>query len=127
LPIRPRTSSSRVRRHLEAALDELPEQYAALIENLSFHIARAIMPRDRRRLELGNDTLYGLYEGVPITGRTSGYDRVLPDRITLYWGPLVRDFPDEAELADQVRKTVYHEIAHYFGLSDDDLMDTRVH
>jgi predicted Zn-dependent protease with MMP-like domain len=116
-----------VRKHLEAALDELPEQYAALIENLSFQIARAIMPRDRRRLGLGNDTLYGLYEGVPITGRTSGYDRVLPDRITLYWGPLVRDFPDEAELADQVRKTVYHEIAHYFGLSDDDLMDTRVH
>ena len=105
----------------------MPEQYAALIENLSFQIARAIMPRDRRRLGLGNDTLYGLYEGVPITGRTSGYDRVLPDRITLYWGPLVRDFPDEDDLADQVRKTVYHEIAHYFGLSDDDLTDTRVH
>jgi predicted Zn-dependent protease with MMP-like domain len=123
----PRSPASRVRIHLEAALDELPEQYAELIENLSFHIARAILPRDRRRLGLGNDTLYGLYEGVPITARSSGYDRVLPDRITLYWGPLVRDFPAEADLADQVRKTVYHEIAHYFGLSDDDLHGTRVH
>ena len=111
---------------MEAALDELPEQYAGMLENVSFHIARAVMPRDRRRLRLGNDTLYGLYEGVPMTERTSGYDRVLPDRITLYWGPLVRDYPDEAELADQVRKTVYHEIAHYFGLSDDDLHATRV-
>jgi predicted Zn-dependent protease with MMP-like domain len=95
-----------------------------MLDNVSFHIARAIMPRDRRRLRLGNDTLYGLYEGVPMTERSSGYDRVLPDRITLYWGPLVRDYPNEDELAD--RKTVYHEIAHYFGLSDDDLQETRV-
>jgi predicted Zn-dependent protease with MMP-like domain len=123
----PRTASSRVLKHLEAALDELPEQYASLLDNVSFHVARAIMPRDRRRLKLGNDTLYGLYEGVPMTERTSGYDRVLPDRITLYWGPLVRDYPEDHELADQVRKTVYHEIAHYFGLSDDDLLDTSVH
>jgi predicted Zn-dependent protease with MMP-like domain len=112
---------------MEKALDELPEQYAAALENVSFFIARAIMPRDRRRLGIGNETLYGLYEGVPLTERTSAYDRVLPDRITLYWGPLVRDFPEPAQLEDQVRITLYHEIAHYFGMSDDDLLETRVH
>jgi len=122
----PLSPATRVRKHLEAALEELPEQYAEQLDNVSFFIVRTLMPRDRRRLKLGNDTLYGLYEGVPITERTSGYDRVLPDRITLYWGPLVRDFPDEEALANQVRITVYHEIAHYFGLSDEDLHETRV-
>jgi predicted Zn-dependent protease with MMP-like domain len=44
----------------------------------------------------------------------------------IYWGPLMRDFPDEASLAEEVRKTVYHEIAHHFGLDDDDLRHTSV-
>jgi len=51
---------------------------------------------------------------------------VPPDKITLFWGALVRDFPDDAELADQVRRTVYHEIGHYFGLDEDDLHNTSV-
>jgi len=58
--------------------------------------------------------------------RGSAYDRAVPDRITLFWGPLLRDFPDEAELAEEVRKTAYHEIAHYFGLEEDDLTHTSV-
>jgi predicted Zn-dependent protease with MMP-like domain len=51
----------------------------------------------------------------------------MPDRITLFWGPLVRDFPDPASLAEQVRKTLYHEIGHYFGLDEEDLRGTSVH
>ncbi len=108
------------------ALRDLPEVYARQIENVEFLLARALSPRDRRRRELGNATLYGLYEGIPLTHRGSGYGEVTPDRITIYWGPLVRDFPDEAELAEQVRNTVYHEIAHYFGLDEEDLADSRV-
>jgi predicted Zn-dependent protease with MMP-like domain len=50
----------------------------------------------------------------------------LPDKITVYWGPLVRDFPDDGELQRQVRNTVYHEVAHYFGLEEDDLHHTQV-
>ncbi len=50
----------------------------------------------------------------------------MPDKITLFWGPLLRDFPDEAALAEEVRKTVYHEIAHYFGLEEDDLSRSSV-
>jgi predicted Zn-dependent protease with MMP-like domain len=111
---------------VRAALDELPEVYASQIENVEFLLARAPSPRDRRRRGLGNTTLYGLYEGIPLVSRGSGYDRVTPDRITIYWGPLVRDFPDEADLAEQVRNTVYHEIAHYFGLDEGDLANSRV-
>jgi predicted Zn-dependent protease with MMP-like domain len=50
----------------------------------------------------------------------------MPDRITIFWGPLVRDFPDDGTLESEVRKTVYHEIAHYFGLDEADLEHTSV-
>lgn len=122
----PRSPVNHIFELIETALDELPEEYAEALSNVSFHVERTVLPRDRRRLGIGNATLYGLYEGVPLTHRTSGYDRVLPDRITLYWGPLLRDFPSEEMLADQVRKTLYHEIAHYFGMDEDDLHDTSV-
>lgn len=115
-----------VYRLMQSYLDALPEQYADALSNVIFRVERAIMPRDRRRLGIGNSTLYGLYEGVPLTQRGTGYDRVLPDRITLYWGPLLRDFPETEELADQVRKTLYHEIAHYFGMDEDEVHDTSV-
>ena len=120
------TRAQRVSHYMQVALDELPEQYADALNNVIFRVQRAILPRDRRRQKLGNATLYGLYEGVPITQRDAGYDRVLPDRITLYWGPLVRDFPDEDELYREVRITLYHEIAHYFGMDEGDLHDTSV-
>jgi predicted Zn-dependent protease with MMP-like domain len=111
---------------MQAALEDLPSEYAGALSNVIFRVERAILPRDRRRLQLGNATLYGLYEGVPLTQRGSGYDRVLPDRITLYWGPLLRDFADDEELEKEVRNTLYHELAHYFGMDEGDLHDTRV-
>ncbi len=111
---------------MRRALDDLPEDYANQLDNVEFVLRRAPSPRDRRRLDLGNSMLYGLYEGVPLTQRGSGYDRVLPDRITLYWGVLVRGFPEDAELEDEVRKTLYHEIAHYFGMDEDELHGTSV-
>jgi predicted Zn-dependent protease with MMP-like domain len=119
-------SAARVGRLMHRALDELPPQYAEKLDNVQFVLRRAPSPRDRRRLGLGNSLLYGLYEGVPLTHRGASYDRVLPDRITLYWGMLLRSFPEEEELAEEVRKTLYHEIAHYFGMDEDDLHDTSV-
>jgi predicted Zn-dependent protease with MMP-like domain len=118
--------AARVARLMRRALDDLPPQYAEQLDNVQFQLRRAPSPRDRRRLQLGNSMLYGLYEGVPLTQRGSGYDRVLPDRITLFWGPLVRSFPEEEELAREVRNTLYHEIAHYFGMDEDELHDTSV-
>jgi predicted Zn-dependent protease with MMP-like domain len=66
-------------------------------------------------------TLFGLYTGIPLTERTSGYNMVLPDRITIYRGPLTDAYDDVDELRDQIRGTVIHEFAHFFGLSEDDL------
>ena len=74
----------------------------------------------------GGGHLYGLYEGIALPYRGSNYGSVVPDRITIFWGTLTRDFPDDPALEDEVRKTVYHEIAHYFGLDEHDLEHTRV-
>jgi predicted Zn-dependent protease with MMP-like domain len=66
------------------------------------------------------ETVYGLYEGVPLTERGAGYYGFLPDKITIFRGPLERDFAAPA-LEEQVRITVVHEIAHYFGFDEERL------
>ena len=114
-----------VRRYVRRALASLPLQYADALDNVEFVVQRAPSPRERRRLGL-HGTLYGFYEGTPLTQR-GGYDRAVPDRITIFWGPLRRDFLDNGELEEEVRKTVLHEIGHYFGLSEADLAETSVH
>ena len=65
------------------------------------------------------DTLYGLYRGIDLTRRDSGYGNVLPDTIHIYQGPIEEDCADEAEMEDLVRDTVIHELGHYFGLDDE--------
>ena len=117
---------ARVNAYALAALDALPEEYARKLNNVQFFVRRALSGEDRSRLGIGRGELYGLYEGIPLTRRGAGYNHVTPDRITIFWGPLVRDFPNEEALMDKVRKTVYHEIAHYFGLSEADLARTSV-
>ncbi|HEY8029740.1 MAG TPA: metallopeptidase family protein [Gaiellaceae bacterium] len=68
--------------------------------------------------------LLGLYRGVPLTQRTTRYAGVAPDKIIIYRGPLERLYgADPAELRRQVRRTVRHEIAHHFGISDQRLVD----
>ena len=67
-----------------------------------------------------------LYEGVPLTRRGSRYSHVTLDRITIFWGPLVRDFPEDGALSEEVKKVVYHEIGRYFGMSEADLSTTQM-
>jgi predicted Zn-dependent protease with MMP-like domain len=65
------------------------------------------------------DTLYGLYRGVDLTHRDSGYGNVLPDTVTIYQGPIEEDCESEAEMVEVIRETVVHEVGHYFGLDDE--------
>ena len=68
--------------------------------------------------------LLGRYEGVPLTHRTSGYGAVPPDRISIYRGPLVRRYGNDAvALREEIRRVVLHEIAHHFGISDERLRE----
>ncbi|MBC8077761.1 MAG: metallopeptidase family protein [Chloroflexales bacterium] len=105
------------------ALDELPPAFARYLENVEVLVAARPTREQRRALGLKPwHTLYGLYEGVPLTERTGGA-LVLPDVITLFQSPLERDFPSRAGLKREVRRTVFHEIAHVFGISDDRLRE----
>jgi len=117
---------ARVKAFAAAAVDALPREYAEKLHNVQFFIRRVLSAEDSDRLRIRRGSLYGLYEGIPLTRRGGWYNQVTPDRITIFWGPLVRDYADEQALAEKVKKVVYHEIGHYFGLSEDDLSHTSV-
>src|SRR5882672_9858646 len=94
-----------VQRYVDAALDELPRQYADRLDNVDFAVRREPGLLERARLGLRQgQTLFGLYQGVPVTVRGSGYHLAAPDKITIFWLPLVRSFPDDGRLAEQVKK-----------------------
>jgi len=95
------------------ALDSLPAEFAALIENVAVLIEPGPGPRG----------LLGLYEGVPLTSRTTNYAGVLPDRITIYQRAICAICDSEADVVEQVRRTVIHEVGHYFGISDERLRE----
>jgi len=98
-----------------AALDEIPAELEREIENVAIVVEDWPPPGSR---------LLGLYEGVPLTRRGPiGYSGVMPDRITIFRGPLCARARDADDLAAQVRVTVLHEVGHYFGMSDDRLRE----
>ena len=107
------------------ALDGLPDDILALLDNVAVVVAEeptADQLRDVGSLDAG-EMLLGLYEGVPLTHRTSAYGLVLPDKITLFQRALESVSPDEATLREEVQFTVVHELAHHFGISDERLAE----
>ena len=105
---------------VERALDGLPPELSRLLDNVAIVVDEWPEYSTPLVSDGQGETLYGLYEGVPLTERGAGYYGVLPDKITIFRGPLERDFRT-AELEEQVRITVVHEIAHYFGFDEDRL------
>ena len=105
---------------VEQALEGLPQELAALLDNVAIVVDDWPEYSTPLVQDDPDDTLYGLYEGVPLTKRGAGYYGTLPDRITIFRGPLERDFARE-ELEEQIRITVVHEIAHHFGFDEDRL------
>ncbi len=112
-----------LKKEVASVLDKLPRQFRKRLHNLEVVIEER--PGEELFLEAGldpeQDTLYGLYQGIPLPDRSSLYPPILPDKITIFSEPLLRDFPDPAELREQIRTTVLHEIAHYFGFDDDEI------
>jgi predicted Zn-dependent protease with MMP-like domain len=105
------------------ALDSLPDEFARYLENVVVLVEPRPTREHRRMVGIKPwQTLYGLYQGVPLTERTSTM-LVMPDTITIFREPLIRDFPSREALRVQVRRTVLHEIAHVFGISDDKLRE----
>jgi predicted Zn-dependent protease with MMP-like domain len=107
------------------ALELVPDEFRGYLKEVAVVVEEWPSVEQRQRLRLRqNETLFGLYEGVPRTQRTSGYNLALPDRITLFRGPLERFAGrDREQLRRQVRRTVLHEIAHHFGFGEERLRE----
>lgn len=99
------------------SLDELPEEYTGRLENvlITYEDEPSLAQREKLQLRC-NETLFGLYEGIPLPARGAGYNMVLPDKITIFKHPMLHATDDLVGLKAQVKHTLWHEIAHYFGL-----------
>lgn len=101
-------------------LDNLPDPIHAMLDNVEVVVEDEPSPRQLRTAQVGpGHTLFGLYEGVPLTQRDSGYSMVLPDKVTIFRGPIERAYPTREARARQVRITVIHELAHHFGIDEE--------
>ena len=100
-------------RHVERALASLPAELRRAMSNIEIVV-------EEENVE--DPDIFGLYTGIPLTERGSGYAGALPDKIEIYRIPLQEDFGDDPELLEEeIRITVLHEIAHHFGIDDDRL------
>ena len=109
---------------VKQALDLLPEFFQKKLNNVEVVVSNWPTPAELR--SVGVSTRYGLlglYQGVPLTRRTTGYGLVLPDKITIYRMPIERICRTPEAVVAQVRRTVLHELAHHFGISDDRLRE----
>lgn len=104
-------------------LDELPKEFHEQLHNIEIVVQRRPNKHQLAEIDLDSheEVLYGLYEGVPLPDRSAFDPPTLPDKITLFSEPLLADFPDPDQLREQIRLTVIHEIAHFFGMDDDEI------
>ena len=103
------------------SLQRLPKKFLDALQNIIIEV-EAEPPEDvLDDLGIEDDGLYGLYQGTPLTEREWNYGNVLPDRIAIYQGPIVRDARNDEEIEEIVLDTVVHEIGHYFGFDDETL------
>ncbi len=119
---------SEFRKLVLAVLADLPPQFRQRLENVDIVIKRRATPTERRRLGVrpGGD-LFGLYLGHPLTVRGDHYNMALPDKIVIYQEPHERLFSSTEEMAEQVRRTVLHEIGHFMGIEEKRLRELGMH
>ena len=105
---------------VEQALGELPERFAALLDNVAIVVEEEPSADDLDLLDEGANELLGIYRGVPITERS--YDSMrLPDQIAIFRGPILRVARTRTAALHEIRDTVIHELGHYFGLDDEQM------
>jgi predicted Zn-dependent protease with MMP-like domain len=101
------------------ALDELPEEIAEALSNVSVVVEQWPSRETIEEMNLRSRyELLGLYEGIPLNRRGVDYSAVLPDRITVFKGPIEATAKTKAELRQSIRTVVVHEIAHHFGIGE---------
>lgn len=103
------------------AIDAVPEEFRRYLDNVTVVIAEEPTEAEIREagLDPREDSLYGLYQGVPLPERPHDFAGALPDRIVIFRGPLLRDCRTRAALRREITATVIHEVAHFFGLDEE--------
>ena len=118
--------SERFEKLVRSALKELPKDICAQLENVDVIVEERHKEDQLGGVEIDEENLLlGLYEGVPLALRDD-YNMVLPDKITLFKEPIEKICENDEEVAEEVRKTVLHEVAHHFGISDDRLEELGI-
>lgn len=104
---------------VQEALEALPEEIAAMLDNVAVFVEAWPFREQLRENGLSDKhELFGLYEGVPLTERDSNYGMVQPDRIFIFQGPIEAVCRTQDDLVDEIQHTVVHELAHHFGIDD---------
>ena len=104
------------------ALGEIPRRFREAMTNVAVVVEDEPSPALLEEMEVEPpDTLFGLYQGTPLTEREWSYGNALPDRITIFQRPIEEACEDENEIIDEIAQTVIHEFGHYFGLSEEEI------
>lgn len=116
-------SDNEFERLIAKAMDELPQEYLANMDNVAVVYADEPTPEQLQKQGVRHgQLLLGLYEGIPLTARySSSYSGVLPDKITLFKKPLLTVAANGDKFYQQIKRTLWHEIAHHYGLDHDDI------
>jgi predicted Zn-dependent protease with MMP-like domain len=112
-----------IREEVARVLDRLPRRFRERLHNVEFVVEErpSVELLRAEGLDPRHDTLYGIYQGVPLPDRSALDPPLLPDKITIFAEPLQEDFPEPEQLREEIRLTVLHEIAHYFGMDEDEI------
>ena len=109
-------------RHVADALASIPRGFRKALQNIAIVVEDEPSPDLLAEMEIeAPDTLFGLYQGTPLTERTWGFGNVLPDRVLLFQGPHEREAEDEDDIVVAIAETLIHEIGHYFGMSEEEI------
>lgn len=113
-------SDEQFEQFINESMDELPQEYIKNLNNVAVVYEDKPSAEQRVKLKLRCDqSLYGLYEGIPRNQRNNNYSMVAPDKITIFKHPMIDLAQDLPALKKQVKRTLWHEIAHHYGLNHD--------
>jgi predicted Zn-dependent protease with MMP-like domain len=112
----------RFKRLVEEAVREIPQEFRDALRNIAIVVEDEPSDELLREMEIEfPDTLFGLYQGTPLTERSASYGNALPDKVSIYQGPIEDSCEDEEDIRECVAETVIHEIGHYFGMSEEQI------